>query len=125
MPETIIEGVESIRVTRVAGNLKLRGAESAASARGRIDASDTPEVIRNGDVAEVSIRSNATISIPKGVAIDVEHVGGNLDASDFVAPLFLTEVRGNFHARRIGTVTVRDSVAGNFSLKESDAVEGR
>jgi hypothetical protein len=125
VPETIIDGVESVRVTRVAGNLKLRGAEPAESRQVTIDASDTPQVTRNGDVAEVSIRTNATISIPKGVAIDVEHVGGNLDASDFAAPLFLTEVRGNFHARRIGTVTVRDSVAGNFSLKESDAVEGR
>ncbi|MDO8432233.1 MAG: hypothetical protein Q7S58_07465 [Candidatus Binatus sp.] len=125
MAETILEGVESIRVVRVDGNLKLRGAESSESGKVIVDSSDAPEIIRNANVVEISTRSNATISIPPGVAIDVEDVAGNLDASDFAAPLFLTRVRGNFHARRIGAVTIRDSVAGNFSLKESGSVEGR
>src|SRR4051812_44911310 len=121
MAETILEGVESIRVMRVNGNLKLRGAEDRDARQVSIDGGDTPEVIRSGNAVEISTRANLAIMLPPGVAIDVEEVGGNLDASDFAAPLFVTRVRGNFHARRIGAVTIRDSVAGNFSLKESDA----
>ena len=125
MADTILEGVESIRVIRVDGNLKIRGIESVAAGKIIIDSGATPEVIRNGNVAEISTRSSTTISLSPGVAIDVEDVAGNLDASDFATPLFLTRLRGNFHARRIGAVTIRESVAGNFSLKESGSVEGR
>ncbi len=122
MAQLILDGVESIRVIRADGNLKITGTDAREAS---IDASYSPEVRREAGVAEVAIRSNATIAVPAGVAIEVEEVAGNLDASDLSTPLSLGRVRGNLHVRRIGSIAVRDTVSGNFHAKHAGLVEGQ
>ncbi len=100
MAVSTVEGIESIRIVRAAGNLKITGAEAPA-ATVEIDSGTTPRVTINAGVAEVSLRDNATIAVPAGVTVEVEDVAGNFDISDLAAPLVVTRVRGNLHARRI------------------------
>ena len=123
MAISTVDGIESIRIVRAAGNLKITGAESPA-ATVEIDSGIAPRVTTNAGVAEVTLRDNATIAVPAGVTVEVEDVGGNFDISDLAAPLVVTRVRGNLHARRIGAISMRDTVSGNVTIKQAGAVEG-
>lgn len=122
MSVTTLEGVESIRVIRADGNLTIVGADLPHAT---IESSVAPEIARNGSVAEMSVRSNATITVPAGVTIEVEEVAGNLDVSDVASPLTVKRVRGNLNANRIGAMTIADTVSGNVYLKQAGALEGR
>jgi hypothetical protein len=122
MATTTLEGIESIRVTRAAGNLKVIGAADAHHVT--IEASVAPEITRNAGVAEVSVRSNATITLPAGVTIQIDDLAGNLEVSDLTAPLVVIRVRGNLDARRIGTIAIREPVGGNLSIKEAASIDG-
>jgi hypothetical protein len=121
MAISTLEGVESIRVLRAAGNLKITGADRPTV---EIDSGTAPRVNVNAGVAEVTLRDNATLAIPAGVTVEVEDLAGNLDLSDLATPFVVTRVRGNLHARRIGAIAIRDTVSGNVNIKEAGAVEG-
>jgi DUF4097 and DUF4098 domain-containing protein YvlB len=122
MATSTLEGIESIRVMRADGNLKVSGAPDVQHAT--IEASVLPEITRIAGVAEVVVRANATIIVPAGVTVEVEELAGNLEVSDLATPIVVKRVRGNLDARRIGTIAIRESVGGNVSIKEANSVEG-
>ena len=62
---------------RAAGNLKIIGAQDTHQVT--IDANPAPEINRNGGVAEVSVRSNATITVPAGVTVEITDLARNLE----------------------------------------------
>jgi len=121
MAITTLEGVESIRILRAAGNLKISGANRSAV---EIDTNTAPELARDAGVAEMTLRGNATIAVPAGVTVEVEDLAGDLNVSDLATPFDVKRVRGNLHARRIGAISIRDTVSGNVSIKEAGSVEG-
>jgi hypothetical protein len=121
MAISTIDGVESIRILRASGNLKIAGTDRPAI---EIDSGVAPRVTTNAGVAEVTLRDNASIAVPAGVTIEVEDLAGNLDVSNLATPFAVTRVRGNLHARRIGAISMRDTVSGNVSIKEAGAVDG-
>ncbi len=121
MAISTIDGVESIRILRAAGNLKISGGDRPAI---EIDSSAAPRVTTNAGVAEVTLRDNAIITVPAGVTVEVEDLAGNLDLSDLATPFVVTRVRGNLHARRIGAISMRDTVSGNVTIKEAGAIDG-
>ncbi|MFZ2063653.1 MAG: hypothetical protein WAU82_21790 [Candidatus Binatus sp.] len=121
MAISTIDGVESIRILRAAGNLKITGGDRPAI---EIDSGLAPRVTTNAGAAEITLRDNAVITVPAGVTVEVEDVAGNLDLSDLATPFIVTRVRGNLHARRIGAISMRDTVSGNVSIKEAGAVDG-
>ena len=123
MAISTLEGVESIRILREAGNLKISGADPDRSAV-EIDSNTAPQLTRDAGVAEVTLRDNATIAVPAGVAVEVEDLAGNLDVSDLATPFAVKRVRGNLHARRLGAISMRDTVSGNVSIKQAGSVEG-
>ncbi len=121
MAISTIDGVESIRILRAGGNLKITGSDRAAI---EIDSGVEPRVTTNAGAAEVTLRDNAVITVPAGVTVEVEDLAGNLDLSDLATPFIVTRVRGNLHARRIGAISMRDTVSGNVTIKEAGAVDG-
>ncbi len=121
MAISTIDGVESIRILRASGNLKIAGTDRPAI---EIDSGVAPRVNTNAGVAEVTLRDNASITVPAGITIEVEDLAGNLDVSNLATPFAVTRVRGNLHARRIGAISMRDTVSGNVSIKEAGAVDG-
>jgi len=121
MAISTLEGVESVRVLGAAGNLKIIGADRPAV---EIDSGVAPRVSTSAGVAEVTLRDNATIAVPAGVTVEVEDLAGNLDLSDLATPFAVTRVRGNLHARRVGAISMRDTVGGNVTIKQAGAVEG-
>ena len=121
MAISTIDGVESIRILRAGGNLKISGGDRPAI---EIDSGVAPRVTTNAGIAEVTLRDNAVITVPAGVTVEVEDLAGNLDLSDLATPFVVTRVRGNLHARRIGAISMRDTVSGNVTIKEAGAVDG-
>ncbi|HSU90721.1 MAG TPA: hypothetical protein VLI44_04685 [Sporolactobacillaceae bacterium] len=122
MHTSTLDGIESIRIIRADGNLKVSSGPDVQHAT--IEASTAPEIIRNAGVAEVVVRSNATIAIPAGVTVEVEELGGSLDLSDLATPIVVKRVRGNLDARRIGSIAIREAVGGNVSIKGANSIEG-
>jgi hypothetical protein len=120
MNATNLEGVESIRIVRADGNLQISAADGPAEIRASVE----PSIVRDGGVAEVTIRSSAEVRVPAGVALEVIHCAGNLDAEDLAAPLAIGRVAGNLRARRIGAMSVREKVSGNATLRQVAAVDG-
>jgi hypothetical protein len=121
MAISTLDGVESIRILRAAGNLKIIGTDRAAI---EIDSGTAPRVAINAGVAEVTLRGNAIVAVPKGVTVEVEDLSGNLDLADLATPFVVTRVRGNLHALRVGAISMRDTVSGNVSIKEAGAIDG-
>src|ERR1017187_5780274 len=106
MAISTLEGVDSIRILRAAGNLKITGVGPDRSAV-EIDSNTAPQLTRDA-----------------GVAVEVEDLAGNLEVSDLATPFVVKRVRGNLHARRLGAISIRDTVSGNVSIKEAGSVEG-
>ena len=121
MAISTLEGVESVRVIRAAGNLKIIGTDRSAV---EIDSNTAPRVDTSAGVAEVTLRDNATIAVPRGVTVEVEDVAGNLDVAELATPFVVKRVRGNLHARRLGAISMLDTVSGNVTIKEAGAVDG-
>jgi DUF4097 and DUF4098 domain-containing protein YvlB len=121
MAISTLEGVESVRIMRAAGNLKITGSDRPTV---EIDTGTAPRVSVNAGVAEVTLRDNATLAVPAGVTVEVEDLAGNLDVSDLATPFVVNRVRGNLHARRTGAISIRDTVSGNVTVKEAGAIEG-
>ncbi|MGA7873386.1 MAG: hypothetical protein WCA22_21060, partial [Candidatus Binatus sp.] len=121
MAISTLEGVESIRVLRAAGNLKIAGGDLSAI---EIDSGLTPQVTRDAGGAELTLRDNAVITVPAGVTVEVEDLAGNLDVSDLATPFVVKRVRGNLHAHRVGAISIREPVGGNVSINQAGAVEG-
>ena len=121
MAISTLEGVESVRVIRAAGNLKITGTDRAAV---EIDSNTAPRVDTNAGIAEVTLRDNATIAVAKGVTVEIEDVAGNLDVAELATPFVVKRVRGNLHARRMGAISMLDTVSGNVTIKEAGAVDG-
>jgi hypothetical protein len=121
MAISTLEGVESVRIIRAAGNLKVTGSDGANV---EIDSGTAPRVTIAAGVAEVTLRDNAVITVPAGVTVEVEDLAGNLDLSDLATPFVVTRVRGNLHARRTGAISMRDTVGGNVSIDQAGAIDG-
>jgi hypothetical protein len=121
MAISTLEEVESVRVIRAAGNLKITGTDRSAV---EIDSNTAPRVDTSAGVAEVTLRDNASIAVPKGVTVEIEDVAGNLDVGELATPFVVKRVRGNLHARRMGAISMLDTVSGNVTIKEAGAVDG-
>ena len=122
MATTTLEGIESIHVLRAAGNLKVCGATDIQHAI--IEASVAPEIARNAGVAEVTLRANATITVPTGVTVAVEDLAGNLEVSDLATPFVVMRVRGNLDAHHVGTIAIREPVGGGVTIKDAASIDG-
>lgn len=121
MDNVKLNDVESIRVMRAGGNLRVRGAGAGDTI---FQCDSEPQIRRVENRAEVLIAGNATIEVAKGVALEIFECAGNLDIEDIATPLSLGRVRGNLRARRLGAMAIRGEVAGNFSLEDAQALEG-
>ena len=121
MAITTLEGVESIRILRASGNLKITGGDRPAA---EIDSGVAPRVTANAGVAEVTLRDNAVITVPAGITVEVEELAGNLDVTDLATPFVVNRVRGNLHARKLGAISIRDTVSGNISIQEAGSIDG-
>src|SRR5208283_3378093 len=121
MATSTLEAVESIHILRAPGNLKITGSDRSAV---EIDTNVAPVLARAAGSAEVTLGDSATIAVPAGVTVEVEDIAGNLELSDLATPFAVKRVRGNLHARRIGAISLRDTVSGNVSIKEAGSVEG-
>jgi gas vesicle protein len=122
MPTSTLEGIESIRVIRADGNLKVAGHADAQHAT--IDSSTAPHITRNAGVAELILRANATITVPAGVTVEVDEVAGNLEVADLATPIVVKRVHGNLDAAGIGTITVHETISGKATIKGAASVEG-
>src|SRR6266852_4474113 len=120
MTTSTLEGIESIRIIRADGNLKVSSGPDVHHAT--IDASIPAEITRIAGVAEVIVRANATIAVPAGVTVEVEELAGNLDLSDLTTPIAVKRVRGNLDARRIGSIAIREAVNGNVRIKGANSI---
>ena len=120
MARVNLDGVESIRVIRAAGNLDLRGTSGASVV---ISCNPPPDVRREGATLEVALSSNGEIEIPSGVAIDVSRCAGNLDAGDLSAPLHIGRVHGNLRALNVGALAISEGVNGNLEVATARAVD--
>jgi hypothetical protein len=123
MAISTLEGVESIRVLRAAGNLKVTGADAGRTAV-EIDSGIAPQITRDAGVAELRLRDNAVIAVPAGIAVEVEDLAGNLDVSDLATPFVVKRIRGNLNARRLGAISIREPVGGNVTINEAGSVDG-
>ncbi len=121
MATSTLEAVESIHILRAPGNLKITGSDRSAV---EIDTNLAPIVARAAGAAEGALGDSATIAVPAGVTVEVEDIAGNLELSDLATPFAVKRVRGNLHARRIGAISLRDTVSGNVSIRQAGAVEG-
>ena len=121
MDNVRLSDVETIRVMRAAGNLRVRGVTSGDTL---LQCDSEPQIRRVENRAEILIPGNATIEVAPGVAFEILECAGNLDVEDITAPLSLGRVRGNLRARRIGSIAIRGEVAGNFSLEDAHALDG-
>src|ERR1039458_4648 len=91
MAISTLEGVESIRILRAAGNLKITGVGPDHAAV-EIDSNTAPQITRDAGVAEVTLRDNAVIAVPAGVAVEIEDLAGNLEVSDLATPFVVKRV---------------------------------
>lgn len=116
--EPNLEGIETLRIVRADGNLKISGGE------GTTQISDSlAEVTRDGALAEVRLRNNATVTLAPGVTLEIIDTAGNLELRELAAPVTLDKVRGNFNASRIGALAIRSRVGGNAHLEHAGAIE--
>ena len=113
MSEVSLDGIESLQIIRADGNLTLVGGGQAPV---EIECSLEPFVKRDGARAEITLRANATIHLPAGVALEVSDCAGQLEVEDIAAPIVLGRVAGNARVRRIGALTLRGRVAGYTRL---------
>jgi hypothetical protein len=121
MAISTLEGVESVRVTRASGHLKITGGDRSAV---EIDSNVEPRVSLNKGIAEVRLRGNATIRVPAGVTVEVDDVAGHLEVADLATPFVVNRVRGNMDAQRLGAISIRDTLSGNLNVKQSGAIDG-
>ncbi len=117
MATATFDGIETLRIERARGNLKIAGGE-----RGFLGLDDA-DTTRDGSLLEVTIRSNASITVPSGVTIEIVETSGNLELRDLTAPVTLDKVKGNLRASKIGAINIRERVAGSMRVEHSGAVE--
>src|SRR5260370_8062248 len=94
MAISTIDGVESIRILRAAGNLKISGGDHPAI---EIDSGVAPRVTTNAGVAEVTLPDNASIAVPAGVTLELEDLAGNLAVPALATPFAATRPRATPH----------------------------
>jgi DUF4097 and DUF4098 domain-containing protein YvlB len=111
------DGIETLRIERARGNLKISG-----SAEHGFSGLDDADVTRDGSLLEVRIRSNASLYVPAGVTIEIIEASGNLELRDLTAPVTLDKVKGNLRASKVGAINIRER-AGNVRLEHAGAVE--
>ncbi|MGC1679012.1 MAG: hypothetical protein WA740_15900 [Candidatus Binataceae bacterium] len=120
MNELKLDGVESIRIVSAHGNLRVsRASEPPAAVLCAVE----PRVNREGSRAEMTLRSNAELRIPAGVALEIADCHGNLDIEDIAAPVVLGRVGGNLRTRRTGALVIRERIGGNATVETSGGFE--
>jgi hypothetical protein len=112
------DGIETLRIERARGNLKIAGGAGPGFS-GFDDANTT----RDGSLLEVTIRSNASITVPPGVTIEIIEASGNLELRDLTAPVTLDKVKGNLRASKVGAINIRERAAGHVRLEHAGAFE--
>jgi DUF4097 and DUF4098 domain-containing protein YvlB len=118
MPTDNFDGIETLRIERARGNLKIAG--GAGPGFSGLDDADTS---RDGSTLDVSIRSNASITVPPGVTIEIVEVAGNLELRDLAAPVTLDKVKGSLRASKVGAINIRERAANNVRLEHAGAIE--
>src|SRR5208282_1732477 len=103
--------VESVRILRAAGNLKIAGSAGSGRTAVEIDSGTAPRVSTSAGVAEVTLRDNATVTLPAGVTVEVEDVAGNLDLADLSTPLVVSRTRGASAQSRCATRSAATSAS--------------
>ncbi len=121
MEKIKLSEIESIRVMRVGGNLRVRGVTEGETV---VLYDSAPQIRTIEKSAELLIAGNAEIEIAAGVTLEILECAGNLEVEDYHAPLSLGRVRGNLRGRRIGSIAIRGEVGGNLSLEDTRAIEG-
>ncbi len=111
-------GIETLRVERARGNLKITGGSETG-----FSGLDDADVSRDGALLEVTLRSNASLYVPSGVTIEIIEASGNLELRDLTAPVTLDKVKGNLRASKVGAINIRERVAGNVRLEHAGTVE--
>ncbi len=120
MNEFNLDGVESIRIISAHGNLRVtRASEPPATVLCSVET----RVNREGSRAEITLRSNAELRIPAGVALEILDCHGNLDIEDVAAPIVLGRVGGNLRTRRTGAIVIRERIGGNATVETSGGFE--
>ena len=120
MNELNLDGVESIRIVSAHGNLRVTRASAPPAA---VVCAAEPRVNREGASAVITLRSNAELRIPAGVALEIADCHGNLEIEDVATPVVLGRVGGNLRARRTGAIVIRDRIGGNATVETSGGFE--
>jgi len=113
-----LDGIETLRIERAHGNLKIAGGGER-----RFSGLDDVDTTRDGATLEVTIRSNASITVPPGVTIEIIEVSGNLELRDLTAPVTLDKVKGNLAVSKVGAINIRERAAGHVRLEHVGAIE--
>ncbi len=124
MIEGNLDGIEMLRVIRVAGNLSITGIEAAAGPL-RIMSDHEPDLRREGATAEVNFDGNAELSIAPGVAVEVIECAGHLEVEDFTGSLNLHRVAGHFSANNAGSIAIRGNIEGRCYVEGAGAIAGK
>lgn len=120
MNELNLDGVESIRIVSAHGNIRVtRASEPPAAVLCTVE----PRMNRDGSGVEITLRSNAELRIPAGVALEIVDCHGNLDIEDIAAPIVLGRIGGNLRTRRTGALVIRERVGGNATVETSGGFE--
>lgn len=121
MNEYKLEGVESLRVSRAAGNCAIAGVQAPPLLM-RCDGA--PSIRREGASAEVAFEHDAELEVPPGVAVEIVDCGANLHLNDFSGNLTVGRVAGNLDAFELASIAVRGEVGGNTEISGAQAVRG-
>ncbi|MGD2165590.1 MAG: hypothetical protein PVH50_08670, partial [Anaerolineae bacterium] len=105
-------------VTVVAGmgSLQVRGeSESEVRLQAREEADET-SLQRDGDAVVISLGSDGTLICPRGAAVTIERILGNLNVDDLTGPLTVGTVHGNAMLVEVAAVTL-DEALGNLGAR--------
>src|ERR1700680_1824690 len=117
-----LDGIESLRIMRAAGNLTIVGVEAFPV---RISADHEPDVRRTGHAGEVYFDGNAELGLPPGVAVEVVECAGHLEVEEFTGHLTLNRVAGHFSASKVGAIAIRGNIEGRCYIESAGAIAGR
>ncbi|RPI98265.1 MAG: hypothetical protein EHM39_08240, partial [Chloroflexi bacterium] len=104
-------------IQAVGGDLRLRG---RSGSRLTVDA-DEPQVQQIGEGQPYVVRcgGDARITVPEGVAISIQNVGGDAKVTDLNSPVDLKNVGGDLVLRGVQDVQIK-RVGGDLRIKRAE-----
>ena len=117
MSETLFVGpAPRLKIDKVNGDLSIVGWDSEEM---QIRASqDDLQLRRSDNDISISCEGDLTLRIPKGAAVSVQSVAGDMSARNLGCPLEMGDVRGDASVRAVAGISVA-RVGSDFALRSS------